>query len=472
MPYLNFESDDDYVSLWYNTNVSFNNVGSFDPDRPTLLLFHPTLLDTQWLTHHFADPRLSGSYNMIAFDMRVAGRSSCRPTGRSDFWVQAADIGRAHHMLHLPPVHVMGIETLGCNIALRFAALFPDICLSLIFCNPPPPIELKEAFQAYDEALHSWCFAEDLDSFEKYGVDAVAAMLGPENDPDLEEELVSYWALAMPPTRRVRVLQQINLLLNRKPCNAATLNSIALPVLVIHGEHNHLSPKQYAHELGAALKNAQGGALVYIIKGAGSSLSIVGKSASLANLTISKFLSRQPRHRSDLVPPELSLEEHMQAGLQRLAGLMSDGGIADRNPLSSLSFCCLDAETIKSQTDALVQFRKGQLRAMNPVHADGRLIRRYTRNRDEHWFQAGVDGLSHAQVPLSRRQKQIAEDSNPRTSRSTNFPAELVSAQQVEESRVRRVGGFAQTTVDRQVIKGSVAKVMAPSASALTRMLL
>lgn len=122
----------------------------------------------------------------------------------------------------------------------------------------------------------------------------------------------------------------------------------------------------------------------------------------------------------------------MQAGLQRLAGLMSDGGIADRNPLSSLSFCCLDAETIKSQTDALVQFRKGQLRAMNPVHADGRLIRRYvlvfhlclwgldgaavgsrsysierqltilasphryTRNRDEHWFQAGVDGLSHA----------------------------------------------------------------------------
>lgn len=147
MPYLNFESDDDYVSLWYNTNVSFNNVGSFDPDRPTLLLFHPTLLDTQWLTHHFADPRLSGSYNMIAFDMRVAGRSSCRPTGRSDFWVQAADIGRAHHVSATSPPF-LGVVQLrpsnggndrphsacsGCSS--QISGRLSDVCFLLMFCH-------------------------------------------------------------------------------------------------------------------------------------------------------------------------------------------------------------------------------------------------------------------------------------------------------------------------------------------------
>jgi pimeloyl-ACP methyl ester carboxylesterase len=245
MPYVDFESNpDDFVSLWYNTNAAFNNIGSFDPNRPTILFFHPTLLDTQWLNHHFADPRLSGHYNMIAFDMRVCGRSNCRHSGRHDSWVEAADIGRAHHALHLPPVHVIGVETIGCNAAIRFAALFPDICLSLILCNAPPPTELKESFDAYDEALHSWCYAEDIDSFEKYGVDAVSAMLGPPSDPpleqverarvDLEVELITYWELFMPPTRRQRVLEQINVILNRKPLTPEVLSSITQPVLLIH----------------------------------------------------------------------------------------------------------------------------------------------------------------------------------------------------------------------------------------------
>jgi hypothetical protein len=196
----------------------------------------------------------------------------------------------------------------------------------------------------------------------------------------------------------------------------------------------------------------------------------VGNSASLANLTISKFLNRLPKTRSDLVPPEKPLEEYMQAALDRLSGFMNDPSISQREPTCSLSFCCLSKEVIQMQTDSLEHFRKGQLRAFNPLNPDGRPIRRYTRNRDQHWFQANADGLSYANTTFSTSRQPVDEDTN--TDRFGTKNSGPVSAQQIEEGCIRRAGGFTHTTVDRQVIKGSMAKVVSPSTGNLSRMLL
>jgi len=95
MPYIDLQSADDYASIWYTTNSPFGNVGGFDPEKPTIIILHPTFLDSTWLHNQFGDPRLDSAFNLIAFDMRVCGRSTCRPSGRHDSWVEAADLAFA-----------------------------------------------------------------------------------------------------------------------------------------------------------------------------------------------------------------------------------------------------------------------------------------------------------------------------------------------------------------------------------------
>ncbi len=142
MPFVDFVSRDDRVSLWYITNTPYYTVGSFDPEKPTIIMLHPLFLDSSWLGSHIEDPRLSGKYNIVAFDMRACGKSSSRSTGAHDSWVDAADLAFAHlvscglwsgrreialtqylQALGLPPSHVFAISNLSVHTALRFAAL-------------------------------------------------------------------------------------------------------------------------------------------------------------------------------------------------------------------------------------------------------------------------------------------------------------------------------------------------------------
>jgi pimeloyl-ACP methyl ester carboxylesterase len=103
MPYIDIVSPDDYVSLWYQTNALYSNVGSFDRAKPTVMMLHPLFLDSTWLVQ-FYDTRLDSKYNIIAFDMRVCGKSKCRPSALHDSWVEAADLAYAHQVSGLTVV--------------------------------------------------------------------------------------------------------------------------------------------------------------------------------------------------------------------------------------------------------------------------------------------------------------------------------------------------------------------------------
>lgn len=107
MPYVDLASTDDYACIYYKTNTAFGNVGGFDPAKATIAMIHPQFLDVTWLDNHFGDPRLYKNYNLIAFDLRIAGRSSCRPSGRHDSWVDAADLAYCFQVCHtLRPVSI------------------------------------------------------------------------------------------------------------------------------------------------------------------------------------------------------------------------------------------------------------------------------------------------------------------------------------------------------------------------------
>lgn len=122
MPYVDLVSRDDYASLWFRTNTPYCNVSSFNPDKPTIVMLHPLHLDSTWLYPQLEDPRLSAHYNIIAFDTRLTGQSRSKVTGKSDLWVQAADLAHAFYHLQLPPAHVFACEVFS-YVALRLAAL-------------------------------------------------------------------------------------------------------------------------------------------------------------------------------------------------------------------------------------------------------------------------------------------------------------------------------------------------------------
>ncbi|PFH52569.1 hypothetical protein AMATHDRAFT_139549 [Amanita thiersii Skay4041] len=238
MPFVDICCGDDYASIYYNTNTMCGNVSGFDPAKPSIILLHPFLLDSSWLDYQFDDIRLYQNYNMIAFDMRTGGRSQCKGSGVHDSWVDAADLAFCHQILHLPPCHILAFESLSVNCALRFAALFPEMCLSLTLCNIPSPTESKCIKTAYHDMMDKWCFAEDLEAFEDAAVEAIKILLGvcfhSECCNDTLDQLICYWAIKLPPSQRHRMVETVNVLLNRTPLNEATLRSITHPVLIIH----------------------------------------------------------------------------------------------------------------------------------------------------------------------------------------------------------------------------------------------
>lgn len=95
MPYIDLVSSDDYASIWYFAHTPNGNVGSFDPEKPTIIMLHPLFLDSTWLHPQFDDQRLYSSYNLVVFDTRSAGKSLSRYNGRYDLWVGAADLALA-----------------------------------------------------------------------------------------------------------------------------------------------------------------------------------------------------------------------------------------------------------------------------------------------------------------------------------------------------------------------------------------
>ncbi|KAL0949803.1 hypothetical protein HGRIS_009839 [Hohenbuehelia grisea] len=380
MPWVDIRNADDRLSIWYITNTLHNNVGAFDPEKPTIIIMHPVFLCTRWLDNQFGDPRLDAGYNLIAFDNRVSGRSSARPSGKHDCWVQAADMALFMQRLRLPPSHILALEAMSTTTALRFAALFPEMCLSLTLCNVPAPTEQKYIYTAYIELLESWVTAEDLDTFENVAKESASFVAGLDCDLDLCDDLIRYWELNMPPTRAQRVTEHLNVLMNRTPLSPETLERITQPVLILHAERNETCPLKFADKLAEQLINVPGHAIVYTVKGASGCLGIVPGHASIANQVFMKFLSRLPPARSDFLPLSMPTRDRMHQALFVLSQITGDRSATLRDPMSSLSFSCVSPDVLRRQEAMLVQYGLLESYAFSPLDRDGFAPSRYAPN--------------------------------------------------------------------------------------------
>ncbi|KAL7282046.1 hypothetical protein ACG7TL_003513 [Trametes sanguinea] len=498
MPYVDLIASDDYAAIWYNTNAPGANVSGFDPNKPTLVMLHPLFLDSSWTHPQLDDPRLNSNFNIIVFDTRSTGKSLYRPSGRFDLWVTAADLAHCFYHLRLPAAHIFAPELFSWT-ALRFAALFPELCLSVTLCNVTPQTELKSVFEAFEELCHLWCYAEDLESFETackelincYAIDA---------HPDLVDELVAFWEVHYPPFRRQLSVTNVNLVLNRTPMSPEELASVRCPVLIIQAERSSTHPIEYAHQLRQALINVPGGAQMFNVKASHGYLSIL--SSSIVNQVLNKFLTRQPPARSDLDPPAIPLADRMRMALAQLAEWQDDPSIADQDPLSPLSFSCVTEEVRKSQDEIYTIYAEGTDTAFSPLAPDGRPLRKYSERKAEHWLDSSADGFSYSSTPVplpwlsasltalradvkqfqdrisekNRSKRRPGQRPGPGSGNGTGggggggavlpegpyfAPSEPITQEMQQVARMRRVTALPTNTADKHVIKGSMAKVIA-----------
>ncbi|KAI9448565.1 alpha/beta-hydrolase [Lactarius indigo] len=324
MPYVDLVSRDDYVSIWYTTNSRHNCVSTFDPTKPTIILLHPFSLDSSWLGHALGNPRLNEDYNMIAFDLRFSGKTIERPNARLDCWVQAADLAFACEALHVSHAHLWAEETISVNIALRFAMLFPEMCLSLALVTVSSPSERRQDISlALDQAIRLWCFAEDLDTLNHAAARFLELTVGADLEIDEIHQIVAFWQTQYPPLRHTRIYGIKNSILNHVPLTKSQLATIYQPVLILHvcilcsngyygadrlkGENNPTYPLKYAQQLREDLVNSK--TMLSVIKGG------------------------LPSPPSDPTDPDC-----MRRALGRLAELAADPSIASRSLKSPMSF--------------------------------------------------------------------------------------------------------------------------------------
>ncbi|KAN0126704.1 Alpha/Beta hydrolase fold [Russula decolorans] len=408
MPYVDIAQGNDYASLWYITNSPTGHVGSFDPDKPTVILLHPFFLDSTWVDSQFRDPRLNEDYNLIAFDQRAAGRTLSRPNGRQDSWTDAADLAFACHALWLPPAHIWASETTAANLGIRFAALFPHMVLSLTMLSVPSPTELEAYFHTCDELLHMWAHAEDLDTLEFTLMQIVTYIAGPEVSTDLADELIAHYETAYAPFNRHRLAQIGNVLMNREPLTKRELAAIRQPCLLIHGDKNQIHPIEHAFNMVADLVNAKGGAKMYTIKGGQGYISVVPTTASVCNRVFLQFISRLPKARSELRPPKDTLEVYISRGLEIMADLADDPSIAERDPLSPMSFSRISDAVQQLQVENYMAAAKEARKAFSPLGSDGRPMRKYSERIHDHWFQGDRCWMSYVEnVPEAEEEAHL-----------------------------------------------------------------
>ncbi|KAI0786446.1 alpha/beta-hydrolase [Abortiporus biennis] len=423
MPFVDLLSNDDYVSLWFYTNTPYCNVGSFNPERPTIVMLHPLHLDSSWMYPQFDDPRLNNRYNLIAFDTRLTGKSRSKLTGKCDLWVHAADLAHAFYHLQLPPAHIFACDVYG-QVALRFASLFPDLCLSLTLCNVGLAVETKTTVETMEELGNLWAYAEDLETFEYGARELLMNNVGTNAHADLQDELVAFWEMTYPPFRRANLISYIQTITNRAAMTSTELASITAPTLLIQADSNSRYPISYAEQLVKELSGVRDGAVLFPVKASLGIISIM--SSSIVNQVFAKFLGRQPEVKSTPKPQRLTLSEFMSSALAKMAQFKHDSSYHHRDPTSPTSFSCVSTELGKIQEERILSYAKGERTAFSPLGPDGRPVRKFSERKD-HWLEYGTDGYSYADKKVmpedsGSSSKRRGKTSNGKTDQWVDIP--------------------------------------------------
>jgi len=299
---------------------------------------------------------------------------------------------------------VWACELFATSSALRFAAIFPEKCLSLTLLTVP--CEPDVSHYSLNEIVQSWCYAQELETVEHAFMNLVATLCGQDVNVDLEDDLIAHLEVTYPPFRRTIVSHLGCLIASVDAPSQDLLSSITQPVLLIHGDSNEVFPPDRAFFVQEQFVNAKDGAKLYFIRGAQGCLGVVPESASIANRVFSSFLARLPPTRSDPLPPHSA---RFEDALQRLSEIVQNPAISARDPCSPMAFSCVPPAVVRRRTQIYAQAAAGHRCAFSPLDNNGRPKRKFSERVQEEWFEIDRNWVSHSiQSDEAQTRKHIA----------------------------------------------------------------
>jgi pimeloyl-ACP methyl ester carboxylesterase len=183
----------------------------------------------------------SPRYRVIRYDVRGFGQSG----GHMDPSANPDDLRQLLDGLGIRKAHIVGLS-MGANVALRFAVLFPDRVEKLVLYgapptpDAPPPTELFQLFSTLPELAKT----HGLDTVGKLIMESPLAWMPPDR-PELKESLYREWSKyegrdlldPRPPSGRT---PEINL---------SQVSRIRVPTLILNGDHEVPSFMAFADTL-------------------------------------------------------------------------------------------------------------------------------------------------------------------------------------------------------------------------------
>lgn len=209
-----------------------------------LLLIHGLGMSSRLWEKQF--PAFSPHFRTVAADLRGFGQSSRpRHAGAYDIEVLASDMAVVMRHLEMDCCHVLG-TSMGGFVAQALALAEPERCRSLILCHTAPQMEIpQEVLEQRIEALGTL-------SMREYGALVAEQALAPGTDHALVGWLIdmvaqndkeAYLQVLTEGLRDFNVREQ--------------LHRIAVPTLIIAGQHDRVLPPSGARQLAGLIANAQ-----------------------------------------------------------------------------------------------------------------------------------------------------------------------------------------------------------------------
>src|ERR1700712_3592365 len=142
--------------VYFSQRLRMHYVDWGKPEAPPLILLHggrDHCRNWDWVA---AD--LRRDYHVIAPDLRGHGDSAWSASGHYTMANHIYDLAQLIHQQDLAPVTIVA-HSLGGNIALRYAGLYPETVAKLVAIEGlglAPPIEAARAAKPIDQRLREW----------------------------------------------------------------------------------------------------------------------------------------------------------------------------------------------------------------------------------------------------------------------------------------------------------------------------
>ncbi|HEY9170362.1 MAG TPA: alpha/beta fold hydrolase [Lutibacter sp.] len=227
-----------------NINVSYNDEGP--KEAPVIIFIHGFPLNKSLWDKQLKS--LKDNYRVIAYDIRGHGNSGL---GVIDFSIDlfVNDLLSFMDALKIEKTIICGLS-MGGYVALNAIENYPDRFMALILCDTNC---IADSSDAKEKRMNTITSIKE-NGVEKLAEDLIPNLFAPESFKTNSEEIAAVKEMIVT-TSKQSLYNSLQALANRKE-TCSKLNSIKVPVLILVGEEDKITPIEAARAMKLKIRDA------------------------------------------------------------------------------------------------------------------------------------------------------------------------------------------------------------------------